>query len=139
MHALDEIARDVMAQEGDEWFGQHKLVLVRAVDESAFEAALLELPEGVHPGEALVGMSCPPMVLAVGVAAYGWAALAAGGTRPSQAEDRQRVRVVHLVDRLDRSYAIAELQDGRTVTEPAEGPMVDALRGALGLARHQLD
>jgi hypothetical protein len=124
---LDASCRD----EG--WHQPHRLVSVTEDPESgSVSSSFRALGEGEHPLDHLLGFVAPASWVAMGLVCYGWASPPAGG-RPSEHPDRQRVRVVTLLDRSGDERSTATMEDGSVVDEPGSGTVADALRRCLGL------
>lgn len=96
-----------------------------------------------HPAQALLGFSAPLGWTAIGVSAEGWAGHYQGrptgySARAATGDIRQRVRILHLLDRDGTTAGRLCWQDGRVQDEaPSEGLVVDCLRRALRLPSPQ--
>lgn len=101
-------------------------------------AELAVRPLDGHPAQALLGFSAPLGWTAIGLSAGAWAShyqgQPTGYTARAAGDGRQRVRILHLLDRNGTTAGRLCWQDGRVHDEPpSEGLVVDCLRRAMGL------
>lgn len=102
-------------------------------------AELAVRPLDGHPAQALLGFSAPLGWTAIGVSAEGWARHYEGeptgySAMSVRGASRQRVRILHLLDRDGTAAGRLCWQDGRVHDEaPGDGLVVDCLRRTLGL------
>ncbi len=130
----------IVAERG--WGEGSLLLRTRGGIDPSAGAELAVRPLDSHPAQTLLGFSAPIGWTAIGLSTEGWArhyegeptgytARAATGAAGTV---KQRVRVIHLLDRDGTTAGRLHWQDGRVLDEPpSEGLVVDCLRRAMGL------
>jgi hypothetical protein len=121
------------------WGGPSALLRIRGGLDPEAGAELAVRPLDGHPARTLLGFSAPIGWTAIGLSTEGWVGHYEGKptgytTKAAAGDARQRVRVIHLLDRDGTSAGRLHWQDGRVLDEPpGEGLVVDCLRRAMGL------
>ncbi|MBA3653459.1 MAG: hypothetical protein H0W70_04625 [Actinobacteria bacterium] len=124
--AVDEALGDDLSQPAR--------LLMFEPDDNGLTFGVKELPRCQHPLEVLMGFVAPDEWAALGAVCHGWATRQLT-VRPSNAEDRVRIRSIHVSAR-DGGEIGGYRQAGspfELAPGPAEGMVPDALRRALGL------